>query len=247
MSDDDFMDKALARDENTIRDMFSCAAPRYDFLNHLLSFSLDKLWRRTMVQKSRFREFGDDVQVLDLCTGTGDVLFEFLKNPYFKGKIVGLDFSSQMLEIANEKAKKLGVSDRAEFIEANALHTPFKNETFDIITITWGLRNLSDLQLGVQEIYRILKRGGRFLSLEFFRHDDGLSKSISSWYISHVIPFIGRIFSASSAYRYLAESREKFITADDYSKMLLKTGFINVSYKHFICQVNTIHVGEKPR
>jgi demethylmenaquinone methyltransferase/2-methoxy-6-polyprenyl-1,4-benzoquinol methylase len=152
-----------------------------------------------------------------------------------------------MLEIANEKAKKLGVSDRVEFIEANALHTPFKNETFDIITITWGLRNLSDLQIGVQEIYRMLKRGGRFLSLEFFKHDDGLSKSISSWYISHVIPFIGRIFSASGAYRYLAASREKFITADDFSKMLLKTGFINVSCKHFIFQVNTIHMGEKPR
>jgi len=216
-------------------------------LNHLLSFNLDKIWRRKLVQASRFADYGDDVKVLDLCTGTGDVLLEFVKTPSFKGKAVGLDFSTEMLAIAKEKAQKYGVSDKVELIEGNALHTPFENETFDIITIAWGLRNLSDLDRGVREIYRILKRGGRFLSLEFFKHEDGLSKSISSLYTGYVIPFIGRIFSSSSAYQYLTASREKFITAEDFCSMLINRGFTDVTYRNFIFQINSLHIGEKPK
>lgn len=246
MPQDDFIDRALTRDEETIRDMFSHEAPHYDFLNHLLSFNLDKGWRKTAVRKSRFAEYGDNVRVLDLCTGTGDVLFEFLNNPNFKGKCVGLDFAQPMIDLAKNKSQTLNVSDRVDFVTGNVLDLQYGNDSFDIITISFGLRNLKDLTKGVDEIFRVLKPGGRFLSIEFFRPDNTASLAISSWYVGLVIPIIGRLVSGRrGAYDYLPASRQKFVSADELNKLLESKGFRNVSYGHFLFRITTLHTAMK--
>jgi demethylmenaquinone methyltransferase/2-methoxy-6-polyprenyl-1,4-benzoquinol methylase len=246
MPQDDFIDRALTRDEETIRDMFSHEAPHYDFLNHLLSFNLDKGWRKAAVRKSRFDEYGDNARVLDLCTGTGDVLFEFLNNPNFNGKCVGLDFAQPMIDLAKKKAQALKVSDRVDFVTGNVLDLQYDNNSFDIITISFGLRNLKDLSKGLEEIFRVLKPGGRFLSIEFFRPDNSLSLAISSWYVGYVIPFIGKLVSGRrGAYDYLPASRQKFVSADELNKLLESKGFRNVKHGHFLFRITTLHTAMK--
>jgi len=248
MTHDNFLDKALSRDEDTIRDMFSSAARNYDSLNHILSFNRDRGWRKTLVKKSNFKNYVENLLVLDLCTGTGDVIFEFLKRPDFKGKTVGVDFSEPMLSIARERSERMNVTDRATFILSNVLNLPFKNNTFDIVTIAFGLRNLSNLDAGINEIKRVLKPGGCFLSLEFFHPENGVSRLISSWYVNRVVPLVGNMVNRKKgAYYYLPASRQKFLLAEQFDMKLKKSGFTNIFHRHFLFRIATLHRCEKPR
>ena len=247
MPRDDFINKALTRDENTIREMFSHAARNYDLLNHLLSFNLDRGWRRAMVRRARLNP-DENILLLDLCTGTGDVIFVFVRNPKFRGKAVGIDFAEPMLSIAREKAEKMHVEDKVSFMQANALDLPFEKESFHMVTISFGLRNLSDLDKGIGEIHRVLKPGGLFLSLEFLHPDNGLSKTLSAWYINWIVPFVGNIVNKRrGAYAYLSASRDKFINAELFDMKLKKAGFINVVHKHFLFRIATLHSCEKSK
>lgn len=246
MTEDKFMDKALNRDEETISNMFSKAASRYDFLNHFLSLNCDTGWRKTMVRKSGFRLYGDDVSLLDLCCGTGDVAFEFLRDKEFKGQVTGVDFAPPMIDLANKKAVKPGFSQKVKFIEGNVLKLPFENESFDIITIAFGLRNLSNLEIGLSEMFRMLKKGGRFMSLEFFRPESGISRSLSDWYIKYFIPFAGRIISGNdSAYQYFPLSRDKFSSAIEFDEKLRQAGFHDINHGHFLFRISTLHTAIK--
>jgi demethylmenaquinone methyltransferase/2-methoxy-6-polyprenyl-1,4-benzoquinol methylase len=246
MERDEFLNKALDRDEETISAMFSRSADRYDFLNHLLSLNLDRGWRRALVNRSGYKNYSDDVRVLDLCTGTGDVLFEFFKRKDFSGSAVGIDFAGGMLEIAERKSVQKRLSDRIRFIKGNALDLKFENESFDLVTIAFGLRNLGSLEQGLQEAYRVLKPGGKILSLEFFKADRRFSRLLSDWYIKGVIPVVGRIASGGQgAYDYLPASRDEFLSASEFSNKLHDVGFVNINHGYFLFRIATLHVAEK--
>jgi len=248
MTKDEFINRALTRDENTIKEMFSHAARNYDRLNHWLSFNMDKGWRRAMVKRAELGSMEGDVLLLDLCTGTGDVVFEFVRNRKFRGKAVGIDFAEPMLKIAREKAERMHVEDKVTFLEANALDLPFEENSFHLVTISFGLRNLSNLDKGIIEIKRVLKPGGCFLSLEFFHPDDGMSKAISSWYINYVVPLVGNMVNKrKGAYAYLSASRDKFIDAGGLDVKLRKAGFANVNHRNFLFRIATLHRCEKPK
>ena len=246
MTDDNFLDKALERDEETIRTMFSQSADKYDFLNHLLSMNLDRGWRRTLANKSGYQNYGENVRLLDLCTGTGDVAFEFLKRDDFPGTAVGIDFSSNMLQIAQKKAALFSVDNKVEFSEGNALDVKFDNESFNLVTIAFGLRNLSNLDKGLSEMFRVLKSGGKFLSLEFFKPDSSYSRVISNFYLRCIIPVIGRIVTGRrGAYDYLPASRDKFISASEFDVKLKGAGFKKIKHGFFLFRIAALHIAEK--
>ena len=248
MSNDEFLNKALERDEETISAMFSRDADKYDFLNHLLSLNLDRGWRRTLVNRSGYKNYGDDVRVLDLCTGTGDVLFEFVKRKDFSSSAVGIDFSGGMLKIAERKSVRKRLSDKIRFIEGNALDLKFEDESFDLVTIAFGLRNLGSLEQGLKEAFRVLKPGGKFLSLEFFKADRRFSRFLSDWYIKGVIPHVGRIVTGQrGAYDYLPASRDKFLSASEFNTKLHDVGFVKINHGYFLFRIAALHVAHKQR
>lgn len=246
MTNDEFINKALERDEETIRAMFSRNADKYDFLNHLLSLNIDRGWRRALANRSGYQGYGDDVRVLDLCTGTGDVLFEFFGRNDFQGSAVGIDFSNEMLEIAREKSINNRVAKKIRFIEGNALDLKFEDESFDLVTIAFGLRNLSNVEQGLKEAFRVLKPGGKFLSLEFFKPDNKFSRTISNWYIKGVIPRVGRIVTGQrGAYDYLPASRDTFLSASEFDSKLLESGFTKAGHGFFILRIASLHIAHK--
>ncbi len=248
MSNDEFLNKALERDEETISAMFSRSADKYDFLNHLLSLNLDRGWRRALVNRSGYQNYGDDVRVLDLCTGTGDVLFEFFRRKDFAGNAIGIDFAVGMLEIAERKSVKKRLSDRIRFIDGNALDLKFEDESFDLVTIAFGLRNLGSLEQGLKEAFRVLKPGGIFLSLEFFKADRRFSRLLSDWYIKGVIPVVGRIASGQrGAYDYLPASRDEFLSASEFNAKLNDAGFVKINHGYFLFRIAALHVAHKQR
>ncbi|MCD6216610.1 ubiquinone/menaquinone biosynthesis methyltransferase [bacterium] len=248
MTKDEFLNKALERDEETISAMFSRSADRYDFLNHLLSLNLDRGWRRALVNRSGYQNYGDDVRVLDLCTGTGDVLFEFFNREDFSGSAVGVDFTAGMLEIAEMKSVKRRLADKIRFIEGNALDLQFEDESFDLITNVFGLRSFSDVEKGLKETFRMLKPGGKYLSLEFFKADKRGLRFFSDWYIKAIIPIVGKIVSGQpGVYDYLSESRNNFMSAYEFDSKLLEAGFINIQRDFFISRIAALHIAHKQR
>ena len=202
--------------------LFSSIARRYDFLNHFLSLNMDRLWRRKLI---RLAGVVDGARVLDLCTGTGDILVGFAGSSD-SVRCVGIDISDKMLEIAERKVEKRELSDRVELICTDAMEIPFDDDTFDVICIGFGLRNLPDAAKGVGEMTRVLKKGGRLLILEFSPVQRGLLGWLyNRLYLKHLIPLAGGCISGSrSAYKYLATSVEGFLAPEKVKVTLQENG-----------------------
>jgi len=187
--------------------MFNAIAPRYDLLNHVLSFNVDHAWRRAMVSAAAVRD-GD--AVLDVATGTGDVAIRFARTTR-AGTITGVDLSPGMLEVGRTKLSRLGLQDRVRLDEADALALPYPDASFDVVTIAFGLRNLPDYARGVAEMARVLRPGGRLVVLEFLP-PRGPALVAYRAYLSAYLPLVGRLLSSSGeAYGYLAASIRDFI------------------------------------
>ena len=205
-------------DATNVREMFSRITPRYDFLNHLLSLNLDRLWRRALVREGLSHHPG---RILDLATGTGDVAIQFRamsQDPF----IAGADYCLPMLACAPAKAAG---EKRIAWAAADALRLPFKSGAFDLVTIAFGLRNFADIAAGLSEIRRVTAPGGRLLVLEF-------SMDLAPWfslfykpYFRHVLPRVGRWLSGSGAYAYLCDSVEQFPKPADVLRAICEAGF----------------------
>ena len=176
-----------------VREMFSGIASKYDFLNHLLSVNIDKRWRRLVAK--RLRDVLDDPQalVLDVACGTGDLSIELQNNA--AAKVIGTDFCRPMLEIAFGKNKKAGAS--IPYLEADGMNLAFSDETFDAVTIAFGLRNFSNWENGLREFHRILKKGGKLVVLEFSTPIVPGFRQAFQFYFSHILPRIGGAVSGS--------------------------------------------------
>lgn len=202
--------------------MFSSISGTYDLLNALLSAGLDRRWRRRALELA---EADGARRVLDLGTGTGDLALQLLRRPGFRGRIVGVDFSGEMLRLAHEKC--VGDRDRLRLIQGDALLPPFRDDAFDLIMGAFSVRNLSDLGAGLTACRRLLSPQGRMLILEFFRPDR------VAWplrtYIRHVLPPLGRLVSRhASAYAYLRDSQEAFVSLEEARPMWEASGFREV-------------------
>jgi demethylmenaquinone methyltransferase/2-methoxy-6-polyprenyl-1,4-benzoquinol methylase len=235
----------LDKNESRIRGMFAEIAPTYDLLNHLLSLSADKVWRRRV---TRLVPCIDGGPILDLCTGTGDLAFAFDEACGGQVRIVAADFCAEMLERAVKKSERRASTKRIDFVEADAQHLPFANETFEIVTVAFGLRNVTDPEKGIAEMVRVLRPGGRLTILEFSRPRHWFFGRMYRFYFRFLLPLVGQLFSRSrqSAYRYLPESVLEFPDGEALAKRLRDHGLTEVWYKPFTLGIATVYVGTKP-
>ena len=217
-----------------VRDMFTRIAPRYDFLNHLLSFSLDRIWRRRTARHFLQILLRPDARVLDLCCGTGDLTLaldrarsDALDSSQPRLPIVGSDFVEGMLVRARDKSAG-GRSD-AVFAAADALHLPFADASFDLVTTAFGFRNLANYEDGLCEFARVLRRGGELGILEFTEPGAGPMAGIFRFYFRQILPRIGGAISGyKEAYAYLPGSVSKFPSPPELAALMGKCGFADV-------------------
>jgi demethylmenaquinone methyltransferase/2-methoxy-6-polyprenyl-1,4-benzoquinol methylase len=225
-----------------VREMFSGIAKKYDFLNHFLSVNTDKRWRRLVSRKLKDILDREDALVLDVACGTGDLSVEL--QTAGKAKIVGTDFCRPMLEIAFDKNGKNQTS--IPYIEADGMNLSFADNTFDAVTIAFGLRNFSNWQDGLVELHRILKSGGKLAILEFSTPVVPGFKQIFNLYFTQLLPRIGGAVSGSrGAYEYLPDSVSRFPDQKGLAKMMEETGFSSVEYKNLTGGIAALHIGTK--
>ena len=235
---------AVDKSESRIRRMFGEIAPRYDFLNHLLSLNIDRYWRwRTVKQVPPT----GDGPILDLCTGTGDLALAYWKAAQGQPPIVGADFCHPMLVLGRAKGLKAGANGRILFVEADAQQLPFAGDYFQIVCVSFGLRNVTDPDKGLREMVRVCRPGGRVAVLEFSRPQWRPCRALYGWYFRRLLPRIGQWFSRNrhEAYSYLPESVGEFPDGEALAARLVAAGLASVGYTRLTFGIATLYVGTK--
>jgi demethylmenaquinone methyltransferase/2-methoxy-6-polyprenyl-1,4-benzoquinol methylase len=237
----------LDKREVRIRRMFGQIAPWYDFLNHLLSLNVDRRWRE---KTARLVPPGpaEAGPILDLCTGTGDLALTYDRAADGKVPIIGADFCHEMLVRATQKAVATGAANRMKFVEADAQALPFPANTFQLVTVAFGLRNITDPDQGLAEMVRVVRPGGRVAILEFSKPRHWLLGRLYRWYFRYALPLVGQLLSRSKecAYRYLPESVLKFPDYEELAAKLRDHGLVEVKYEPLTFGIATLYVGVKP-
>ncbi len=225
-----------------VRKMFNNIAPKYDFLNRLLSLGIDQKWRKKAL---RTLEGHTTNQILDMATGTGDLAIMANRMLHPK-KVIGVDLAPKMLSFAEKKAVKLGMEKTIEFREGDAEQLPFEDDLFDAATVAFGVRNFGDLEKGLSEMRRVLKKGGRIVVLEFTMPRMFPFRQIYHGYFRYILPTIGKITSKDpKAYRYLYESVQAFPDYERFTSVLEKVGFSEARYKSLSLGICAIYTGVK--
>lgn len=224
-----------------VRRIFSEIAPRYDLLNHLLSFNIDRGWRARALSALDWRRAPEGVY-LDLCAGTLDVAAQLARLPGFRGSIIGADFAEPMLRAGYGKAPPEVVRP----VVADALFLPLADESVDGAIVGFGIRNLNDLDAGLREVLRVLRPGARFVILEFSTPRSAVVRALYNAYFHHVLPAVGGAVSGHhTAYRYLPESVKHFPVADALADRMKAAGYHDVQWSGLTAGVAAIHVGVK--
>jgi demethylmenaquinone methyltransferase/2-methoxy-6-polyprenyl-1,4-benzoquinol methylase len=219
--------------------MFGAIARRYDVLNHLLSLNRDAYWRREAAGEA-CRDTG--LRVLDLCGGTGDLSLALARTPRRPDLVVCCDFSHPMLARAGPKFRKRGVQEICVPLEGDALRLPFADETFDAVTVGFGVRNLADMAAGFGEMRRVLSPGGRLVVLEFSRPSGRLLKHVYAAYLTRVVPRLGDAASGREGpYLYLARTIADFPEPDILAGTIREAGFGAVGWRHLSGGIVCIH------
>ena len=232
----------LSEKGENIQQMFGTIAPRYDFLNRLLSFGIDKRWRTKAVQLLKYQEGS---KILDVATGTGDVALEIARTTPSSVHIVGADFCPEMVELGQAKVAVSPYAGRITLRVAPCEDLPFPDDTFDSITIAFGIRNVVDRRLGLAEMWRVLRPGGRMIILEFSTPHSQLFRQLYYFYFRRLLPMIGGLFSRYNAYKYLPDSVLEFPSVSEFAAMMTETGFRNIQIHELTFGIATIHAGEK--
>ncbi|HEY6091419.1 MAG TPA: class I SAM-dependent methyltransferase [Gemmatimonadales bacterium] len=226
---------ASPRSSAYVRDVFTAIAPRYDFLNHLLSLNVDRSWRRAAVARLSW-EAKPDGTYLDLCAGTLDLAAELARQDGFRGRVVGADFAVPML------ARGRGKAPRTAPVAADALALPFRAAHFDGALVGFGVRNLADLDAGLREAARVLKPGARFVVLEFATPRFAPLRAVYLFYFKHILPAIGRLVSKHrDAYTYLPESVLAFPEPEALSHRIAAAGFSRVAFERLTGGICAVH------
>jgi demethylmenaquinone methyltransferase/2-methoxy-6-polyprenyl-1,4-benzoquinol methylase len=226
-----------------IREMFAAIAPRYDFLNRLLSLGIDNRWRRAAVEGISCQDGGT---VLDIATGTGDMVLATAARTNGSVRIVGTDFCGEMVEIARAKISASLYGSRISLAIASCEALPFRDASFDAATIAFGIRNVVDRERGLHEICRVLKPGGRLVVLEFSSPRSPCFRPIYGLYLRRLLPAIGGLFSNFGAYRYLPESVRAFPDREAFEKLMVGAGFTHTFHTDLSFGIVTVFQGEKP-
>lgn len=227
-------------DKKDVGGLFNDIAPHYDRLNHLLSFHIDKVWRKKAV-----KQLDKNIRkVLDVACGTGDLAITAVK----KGipEVYGIDISEKMLEIGNEKVKKSGLQDRIHLQKGDSANICFDDDTFDAATVAFGVRNFEHLEKGLEEMNRVLKKDGKVVILEFSMPSSFPVKQLYAFYFRRVLPALAGILSKNrKAYEYLPDSVARFPQGEDFLGIMRKCGYHNVSVKSLTFGIASIYTGFK--
>jgi demethylmenaquinone methyltransferase/2-methoxy-6-polyprenyl-1,4-benzoquinol methylase len=224
--------------------MFNSIAHRYDLANHLLSFNIEKRWRRRM---GRFLPAGEHLRLLDLATGTGDQIITLFKHfPQLKTAI-GLDLSENMVALGAEKIAAAGLADQVEMVQGDGTQLPFVEPQFDVITISFGIRNVLDVSACLGEMWRVLHPGGRSIILEFSLPRNAVMRWSYLLYFRHILPILGGLISGNrTAYKYLNQTVETFPYGTAFGDLMIQAGFTNVQLYPLTFGIATIYTGDKP-
>jgi demethylmenaquinone methyltransferase/2-methoxy-6-polyprenyl-1,4-benzoquinol methylase len=226
-----------------VADVFHSVAAKYDVMNDLMSFGVHRLWKRFTIDMSGVRPGN---KVLDLAGGTGDLTKKFSKLVGPSGKVVLADINSSMLEVGRERLTNQGYVGNIEYVQANAQYLPFEDNTFDVITIAFGLRNVTDKDEALRSMFRVLKPGGRLLVLEFSQTNNPLLKKAYDLYSFTALPFMGKLVTNDSeSYKYLAESIRMHPDQETLKGMMQDAGFNRVSYHNMTGGMVALHRGIK--
>jgi demethylmenaquinone methyltransferase / 2-methoxy-6-polyprenyl-1,4-benzoquinol methylase len=234
----------LEQKQGLVNNVFHKVAERYDVMNDLMSFGLHRLWKNTlisMLRPSKTREF----RHLDVAGGTGDVAFRVLEAGGAKTHVTVLDINGDMLNVGRERAGSK-FQGQIDFIEANAESMPLPDNSYDAYTIAFGIRNVPRIDAALEEAYRVLKRGGRLMVLEFAPVDTPVLDKIYDAFSFNAIPAIGKMVTGNSEpYRYLVESIRKFPRPEAFARMIGGAGFNRVEYRPLSGGIVNIHSGWK--
>lgn len=221
-----------------VRTLFDKIAPVYDLLNNIMSFCLHKKWKKKAV---KLLNIPNGALFLDLCCGSGDIsAIACSMQPEICVKAV--DFSPEMLKIAQKKLKN---KENVEFMCSDALNLPFEENYFDCLAISFGLRNLKDIDAGLNEMYRVLKPSGKMFNLDFGKPDMLLFRLLFAFYFDKIVPILGFLFKKSEEYVYLGQSIKKFSSPRELKAIMLKTGFQNVQIKKLFFGFVSIQLATK--
>jgi len=234
---------SLEQRDQFIKHIFSTVAPHVDLLSSGFSFGFDHLWRRQTVALSGIHA---GAQVLDVCTGTGELAFLLSRLVGPRGSVTGADFCEEMLERA--KTKSGTQYQNLFFIVSDAKQVPFPDNTFDAVTVAFGMRNIPDTSLALKEIKRVLKPGGTFVCLELTRPHARWFRLLYEWYVFRVMPFIGELVVKTAApYLYLPRSINAFYPPEEFRQVIAEQGFSDVRVDSLTMGIATLYRAMKPR
>lgn len=226
-----------------VADVFHSVAAKYDIMNDVMSMGIHRLWKRFTIDCSGVRP---GQQVLDLAGGTGDITALFSKRVGPSGKVVLADINESMLNVGRDKLRDLGLVNNIEFVQANAEALPFAANSFDIVSIGFGLRNVTDKDAALRSIFRVLKPGGRLLVLEFSKPQSELLSKAYDLYSFRILPFMGQLIANDKeSYQYLAESIRMHPDQETLKQMMQDAGFAEVSYHNLTGGIVALHRGYK--
>lgn len=240
-----FRDVAEGEKQGLVNDVFHKVAKRYDIMNDVMSAGLHRVWKDAMIAALNPRK-DPDYHSLDVAGGTGDIAFRIVEASKRLAHATVLDINGSMLGVGQERAKKKGLSENLTFVEANAEALPFEANTFDAYTIAFGIRNVPRIDVALSEAYRVLKRGGRLLVLEFSEVQMPLLDRVYDEWSFKAIPKFGKMITGDAEpYQYLVESIRKFPNQKDFALMIEKAGFAKVSFTNYTGGIAALHSGWK--
>ena len=233
--------KTDAAKKEQVAEMFDNISGKYDFLNHFFSAGIDNIWRKRAI-----KELAKDNPrvILDVATGTGDFAFEAMKlNPE---KVIGVDISAGMLEVGRKKIEKRHLTEKMEFLLGDSENREFEDGKFDAITVSFGVRNFQDLKKGLSELFRVLKKGGKLIVLEFSKPKKFPVKQAYFTYFKYIMPIIGKVVSKDkSAYNYLPQSVMAFPEGENFESILKEIGFSDTKAIPLTGGIASIYVAQK--
>jgi demethylmenaquinone methyltransferase/2-methoxy-6-polyprenyl-1,4-benzoquinol methylase len=225
-----------------VNDLFATIAPRYDLINDLQSFWLHRLWKRKLI---RLADIEPGERALDLCCGTGDIAFLLAQK---KAEVTGLDFSKAMLAVAEQRCEKAEVECDPLFMHGDAQSVPFPDNQFDVVTVSYGLRNLPNWKRGVEEMWRVAKPGGRLLALDFGKPDNAVWRKLYFTYLKLFVPIFGKLFCGDfDTHGYILESLKNYPAQRGVERQLREMGCEEIQTTNLLGGIMSINYAKKPR
>ena len=223
-----------------VEQMFNKIAQKYDLFNDIITFGMHRQWKRFVARQT---DLHDEQNCLDLCCGTGDIAREVLRQ-YPSSKVTGLDFSEEMLNIAESKnTSEIAV----KYLPGDAMNIPFQDTEFDAVTIGYGIRNVQDISELLREIFRVLRPKGVLVSLDVGKIRIPILAELNHFYFFHIVPLIGKLLMpGEEIFKYLPESSLEYPNQDSLKNLMIETGFQKVEFHNFVFGGSTVHVAYKP-